>query len=245
MTGKTFIFDLDDTLIFNQHYYSLADIELVRLIYDRLGPRIPSAHAILSLENEIDLKGVEKFGFGKERFPSSLAETYRQISERMGEPTELREKHAREAYNLGARVFDSRTWFPNLVPGAIETLEFLNRQRDELALLTTGDESVQAEKIRFYGISRWFGDRTHIVPHHKREKIVELAAGRDPKHVWFVGNSARSDIAPSLGIGIGAVYIPQETWAYDNHSLDNLDKTRLITLKSIKELPEIYSTKLA
>lgn len=242
--NKTFIFDLDDTLIYNQHYYSLADISFVKFVFENLGPKMPSAQNIINLSNEIDLKGVEKLGFGKERYPSSLAETYRQISERMGENPDLRERHVQEAYNIGARVFDNKTWYPNLVPGAIDTLDFLVSQEDELALLTTGDDSVQSDKINFYNLSKWFGDRTHIVPHHKKEKMTELIVGRDKRKIWFVGNSARSDIAPALSIGIGAVYIPQETWAYDNHSLDNIDKKRLITLKSIREIPEIYSTKL-
>jgi putative hydrolase of the HAD superfamily len=75
--------------------------------------------------------------------------------------------------------------------------------------------------------------------------MKELAEERDSKKVWFVGNSAKSDIAPALEIGIGAVYIPQETWAYDNHSLNNLDQSRLVTLTNIKEILEVYTTKLA
>jgi putative hydrolase of the HAD superfamily len=242
---KTFIFDLDDTLIYNQHYYSLAQIEFARFIFDKLGPRAPNAQTVLNLEVEKDIALVKSKGFLKDRFPTSFAETYKQISERMGENPDLRERHSQEAYNLGERVFDSKTWYTNLVPGAIDTLDFLVNQKDELVILTTGDESVQTDKLRFYELDRWFGDRMHVVPHHKKEKMKELAEERDSKKVWFVGNSAKSDIAPALEIGIGAVYIPQETWAYDNHSLNNLDQSRLVTLTNIKEILEVYTTKLA
>ncbi len=238
--NKTFIFDLDDTLIFNQHYYSLAQINFARYVFDTLGPRAPNAQVILNLEVKNDLKNVPKMGFSKERFPTSFADTYRQISKRLGESPQQREKHAQEAYNLGAKVFDSNMWLPDLVPGALCTLEFLVNQKDELFLLTTGDKEIQRKKIEKYELSTWFGNNINIVPHHKKERIIEISTGKTIHNVWFIGNSAKSDISPSLEVGIGAIYVPQETWEYECHDLDKVDKTHLITLKEIGEIPKIY-----
>ncbi|MEI7719171.1 MAG: HAD family hydrolase [archaeon] len=240
--NKTFIFDLDDTLTFNQHYYSLAQMEFARYIFETLGPKAPNAQVILNLEVKNDLESVQKMGFAKERFPTSFAETYRQISEKMDESPKQREKHILEAYTIGAKVFDSNAWLPDLVPGALYTLEFLVQQKDDLFLLTTGDEEIQRKKVEKYSLSNWFGDNINIVPHHKKERIAEIATGKDKRNVWFVGNSAKSDIAPSLEVGIGAIYIPQETWAYECHDLDKADKTHLVTLKEIGEIPRKYSS---
>jgi FMN phosphatase YigB (HAD superfamily) len=126
------------------------------------------------------------------------------------------------------------------MPGARQTLNFLSKKDDELFLLTAGDPKIQEKKLEFYNLQKWFGDKIFIVPHHKKEKLVEIVSKKNPNNTWFVGNSARSDIAPSLEIGIGAIHIPQDTWAYDKHELDNVDKTRLITIKEIGEIPRIY-----
>lgn len=243
---RNFIFDMDDTLNFNQHYYSLAQIEFAKYIFDTLGPRAPNAQVVLNLEVKNDLEGVQKLGFAKERFPTSFADTYRQISEKMNESPADREKHAQEAYAIGASVFNSKTWIKHLIPGAKDTLDFLVEQGDELHLLTTGDETVQNKKIDFYQLSNWFPQkRIHIVPHHKKERIAEISANKDRRNTWFVGNSAKSDIAPALEVGIGAIYVPQETWAYECHDLDKADKTRLVTIPQISDIISIYESRLA
>ncbi|VVB80400.1 Uncharacterised protein [uncultured archaeon] len=243
--NKTFIFDLDDTLIYTHFLYSRAKADLARLVDSRFGYVAPDVLAILRLHEEVDLRLTKEMGFSRERFPTSLSEAYTRISEMMGEPERERKQNAQEAYNLGKTVFDKGRWLPSLVPGALETLDFLTRQRDELAIVTIGEEFTQNEKVKFYELNRWFGDRVYIVPNHKKERIKELAEDRDPKRVWFAGNSARSDILPALEVGIGALYVPRETWAHDQCDLKGVDTSRLITLKSIKEIPEIYSTKLS
>jgi putative hydrolase of the HAD superfamily len=244
MTGKLIGFDLDDTLIFTQHYYSLAQAELVKFIIESLGPKAPNAPTIVNLQVEKDLEGVKTKGFQIERFPESFAKTYIDIAGKMGVSEKRKAIGAREAYKIGQRVFDTRYWQPHLVPGAKSTLNFLEAQGDELFILTTGDPRAQNVKLEFYGLQRWFGNQMFVVPHHKKEKLAEIVGSRDKRNAWFVGNSARGDIKPALEIGIGAVYIPQETWAYDAHDLTELDTRRLNEIKEIGMLPKLYASEL-
>jgi len=242
MANKLIGFDLDDTLMFNHHYYSLALAELINHTINTLGPRAPNAQTILELQSKRDMEAVKVNGFSMERFPQSCADTYLEIAKELGVDGKKVSKGASQAYEIGRKVFNSSFWIQDLIPNATRTLDYLKEQGDELFLLTAGDSRVQNKKIEFYQLSGWFGNQMYVVPHHKKEKLIEIVSGKDKKNVWFVGNSARSDIAPALELGLGAIYIPQETWAYDRHDLTTVNQNRLITLKEIGEIPKVYSS---
>jgi len=244
MANRLIGFDLDDTLIFTQHYYSLAQADFARFVVENLGPRSPNTPTIIRIAEEKDMEGIKAKGFLMERFPTSFAETYTEIARKMGVSERKIQAGAREAYRIGEQVFQPEHWIPHLVPGARAVLDFLQEHGDDLFILTTGDPRVQNVKLEFYGLGRWFGERMFVVPHHKKERMEEIVGSRDKKDVWFVGNSTRSDIKPALEIGIGAVYIPQETWAYDTHDLTQLNTTRLNEIRRIGLLPKLYASGL-
>ncbi|MBP7708711.1 HAD family hydrolase [Candidatus Pacearchaeota archaeon] len=242
--NKTFICDLDDTLIFNQAKYSYAQVNFVKWALDSFGPRTPNAQKILQLQIAKDMKAVGTSAFSADRFPQSFADTYLELAREMGiTEEEIIERKSKEAFAIGAQVHDPATWKKELIPGADEVLTQLKLRGDELYLVTTGDPAVQEKKIEFYEIGRYFQPgRIHIVPHKKDSKIEEICLGRDRRNIWFVGNSKRSDIKPALEARIGAIHIPQDTWAYEEHVLDELDTTRLTTLKDIRDLIPQYDS---
>lgn len=244
MAKRLIGFDLDDTLIFTQHYYSLAQSDFVKFVIESLGPRSPNAPTIIRIAEEKDMEGVRTKGFLMERFPTSFAETYIEIARKMGISERKIKSGAREAYRIGEQVFQTEHWIPHLVPGAISVLDFLQERGDDLFILTTGDPRVQNVKLEFYGLNKWFNEQMFVVPHHKKEKMEEIIGSRDKRSVWFVGNSARSDIKPALELGIGAIYIPQETWTYDTHDLTQLGTTRLNEIRRIGLLPKLYTSGL-
>jgi len=242
---KTFIFDLDDTLMPNQEYYSYAQAKFITFVLDTIGPGAPNAQTILNLQVEKDLAAVEQQGFQSNRFPESFRDTFLELAynSKLDRKKTVRYMNQKvvEAYNLGAEVFDESSWKKNgLLDGAAATLNFLQGKMSELILLTAGDEEIQIRKTEVLEMKKWFGDQIYITPQHKRKKIQEIATVRNSDYVWLVGNSARSDIIPALDSGIGAIHIPLESWAYDaNHSGIPQSK-RLITLDEIGQLPKIY-----
>ena len=50
---KTFIFDLDDTLICNHNYYSYVKLEFAHWAIDRIGLKAPDAQYIINLQTKI------------------------------------------------------------------------------------------------------------------------------------------------------------------------------------------------
>jgi len=242
---KTFIFDLDDTLTYNQHLYSYAQLKLAEFILAECDPTPPSLPTIVKLQEKLDVEAVSKKGFSIKRFPESCESTFIELARRSGLSETDIAQLSPEAYAIGEGVFDTKNWTPYMTDGAEDALNFVKRNKDGLYLVTLGDPIAQKKKIEYYRLDRWFdSDKMNIVPRGKGSKIEEICNGKDKDQIWFVGNSNRSDIQPALESGIGAIYVPQETWAYDNDHPQVEEHPRLVTLDSLDQFKQIYETGL-
>jgi putative hydrolase of the HAD superfamily len=232
---KTFVFDYDDTLAANQHDYTGPQLEFFEWVIGRLGYRAPDVQSLANLEAEVDSAGVKTHGFTMERFPSSFQEVYTIVAKKFGiTPTPEELEHV---YSIGMKAYDvNRYRAKGLLEGVPETLDFLVRQQDELVLLTKGDPRVQNLKIDATGVRKWFGDRIHIVLKKDKAVVEHVVGNRDKARVWHVGNSIRSDVTPALEAGIGMVYVPCETWAYEREHKGLPVHPRLLRLDRVEEL---------
>jgi putative hydrolase of the HAD superfamily len=204
---KTFIFDLDDTLIYNLHDYSQPIIDFTKLVIERIGPRAPDIPTIINLEDKIDREKVKEWiplgkGFSKERFPTSLKETYQEIAKPLGIEDKIGEELA---YKIGTQAFSMERWKKQgLVPGAVETIDYLKSKGDELILMTKGDDKVQKMKIKANNLEEIF-KKTYIVPTKNKEIIYSVLNTQNLDNVWHIGNSIKSDILPAIDAKIGAI----------------------------------------
>jgi putative hydrolase of the HAD superfamily len=237
--NKTFIFDFDDTLMWCEHDYCYAIIDFLKFTIDRLGQKAPDVQSIMESEARLNTQGVIEQGFKMEIFPASCMDAYRKICADNGIKDE---EGAEEAYNIGMRAFDESKYRQRgLVEGAVETLDFLVEQRDELILLTKGDERVQRMKIEATQEWRYFRvDAINIVEKKNVETLRYVVAGRDKSRVWHVGNSIKSDVNLALEAGIKMIYIPCETWAYEREHNGISDKGRVLTFPAILGIKENY-----
>lgn len=240
---KTFIFDYDDTLAWCEHDYCRAIIDFFTFTINRLGHRAPDVQSIMEMQSGFNKSGVEEKGFKMEIFPLSLVQAYQKICGEKGIKDIEGEK---EAYAIGMRAFDENKYREQgLAEGAEETLEFLIQQRDELILLTKGDERVQRMKIEATQAWRYFRvDAINIVEKKDVETLMHAVGSRDKDSVWHVGNSVRSDVKPALDAGLKVIYIPCETWAYEReHSgLPEDKKERIWTFDKITGIRDNYHT---
>lgn len=238
--NKTFLFDLDDTLIENQTKYTLAQTEFIRFIVERIGHRAPDAKTIMNLQVSIDLDLVKTSGFSTDRFPASFREAYRRICEKIGFQDGNGEAIA---YNIGKKVFDEGKWLREgrgMIKGAIETLDFLAQSGDELRLLTLGDSGAQIVKIETYRLRKWFGDKVFITQKKDRQAFLRAAGSNNPRDIWVVGNSIRSDVTPALEAGMKVVYLPCETWDYDREHKGLPSSKDILVLNEIREMISRY-----
>jgi putative hydrolase of the HAD superfamily len=237
MADKTFVFDLDDTLIPNQHLYNLAIVDFQRYILEKTGYRSPHPQTIVNLFVEMDVNAVKKLGFSIRRFPETFVETFQKVSEIVG--YHCTEEDLREVHRIGTKAFDIK---PGLLDGAEMVLDFLAANDDELLLYTKGDAELQQKKIDLSEIQRWFTPaKTYIVKDKNSADLETIVRDRNKDKTFKVGNSIRSDVNPALAIGIKAIYIPCDTWAYETKGMQ-FDKTnpRLFIFSDIKEIIANY-----
>ena len=239
---KTFIFDYDDTLAWNQHDYSYAQLEFLRwIIFEKLWPNAPDVQYIINLEVKIDNENVKTMGFSMKRFPTSFQQTYKTICKEKN--IKYNEEDLKKVYEIGMLAFDKNRWEKlGLVKGAKETLDYLIEKEDELILLTKGDLKIQEKKIKATDCKKWFGKKIYIVPQKDAGIINKIVGNRDKSKVWHVGNSARSDVPHALKAGIKMIYIPCETWAYEREHEGVPKNSRLITFQKIIEIKNKYKS---
>ena len=234
---KTFIFDYDDTLAPNQHYYNYAQLDFAGYVIDKLGYKSPDAQSIINIQVEIDVNNVKKLGTSMERFPTSLRDAFIQISE--NRQYTYTDDELQKVYDIGMKAFDIKQ---GLIKTAAEVLDFLTVQKDELILYTKGDKIVQNKKIKINKIHRWFQpENIHIVDEKRSDYLETIVRERDKDKTFKVGNSIRSDVNPALEIGIKVIYIPCETWQYEREH-NGIDKTnpRIFKFNNIKDIISEY-----
>lgn len=247
MRKKVFIFDLDDTLMWNEYTYSLAFMNFYTFLMNLWGKRIPYMGSVAKRAEEITYDMVTEinsatgapYGFTMERFPLSLVRTYQELCEkRFGT---FDQAIADQVYEIGLTFCDPQNYAAQgLVPGAVDVLNFLNKQGDALILITKGDPRVQQRKIDALEVHRFFAEVT-IVDNKTSETFSQYAA-RFPRHrFWSVGNSFYSDIQPAMQAGFGGIYIPCYTWKVEQLP-DDYDKDAVITLQIIAELLPVYES---
>ena len=184
-------------------------------------------------------------GFGKERFPTSIRETYKVIFEDIG--LEVNNEDLQHAYNIGMGVFDKVRYEQNgLLSGAEETLDFLISKGDRLVLITKGDLEIQEAKIDANRLEGWFGEDLFVVNKKSEWTMQRLIRGNlneeDPENMIHVGNSIRSDLYPALNAGIKFGYVPCETWAFERNHGGAPEHQKLFTFDSIDEIIDNYNS---
>ena len=222
------IFDGDDTLWHTTPLYLAASERFAALM--RLHEFEPTI--ALGRLAKIDQEAVAVAGFSRSRFPMSLRNTYRRLCATNGRvPLASIEQ---EAVAIGEGVFGAAA---QVDPAARDVLGTL-RSRMPLILFTKGDRQIQEKRIKDSGLGALF-DHIHITPDKSQSRLSGIldAHSLDAQLTWSVGNSARSDINPALGLGIHAIWIPRTTWSFEEEPID--DSEVLVVCQDLSEIPRI------
>lgn len=254
------MFDLDDTLMWNCTTYNQPIIDFIQYLTEVFGNRIPSLGTMARIQEDIDCglgkkpnpRTGELYGFGADRFPDSLMITYRQLCTRgFGTYDANVAERCRE---IGKRAFDVENYSRlGLVPGAQELLDAIPVQHHQV-LVTKGEKWVQENKINALGFRDWFDD-IFIVDHKDGDTYRDILsslrakAGMQselyvPENCIAVGNSFSSDIAPALALGMNAIFIPCPTWIAESVIVDELSEdasSRFVELENISEIHSLIS----
>jgi putative hydrolase of the HAD superfamily len=201
------VFDGDDTLWSTEPLYDRA----------RDGARAEVVRSGLDgdkwerLERSIDVENVRHLGFSTDRFPTSCVQAYEALARSSG--ISANPNVSERVRSAAQAVFKQD---PPLLDGARKTLQDLRTRGAKLALLTKGDNELQARRVERSGIADLF-DVINIVAEKPaaafRDVVAELEV--EPKNAWSVGNSVRSDILPAIEAGLRAVWIDAHVWEHE------------------------------
>lgn len=228
------IFDGDDTLWWSEELYDAARNQAGEIVAESG----LDATEWDRLERQLDLENVTRLGLSSERFPTSCAEAYREVSIRHGVRPD--ERIARAVYEAAASVFKKKASPVDGVETALDELSAFA----ELALLTKGDDAVQRKRIADSGLSSYFslidvvGNKTHLTFKRVLDRFRAV-----PADAWSVGNSLLSDILPAVEIGMSAVWIEAHVWEHEQHR-ESLRHPRIHKVERIGQVPELVRSNM-
>ena len=277
MSHLTFIFDLDDTLVYNQYLHYRSEMawlvyaiqrfypgnkELCNIVktvhkqlykdgFDAKAPleylsiygeeTIAPIKEIVDRMSKVDIENVElakKRGlnaFSSNRYPSSLVATFEFFSEKFNVPHTEEDK--RYVFLIGKQTFEVE---PAIIGKAREVLKFLKSKRHQIIVYTKGDDEVQTKKLEVNNIKEFFSE-VHIV-HEKNSAVFRNVVGTKKRdQVYMVGNSFKSDIVPALELNVKAIFIPKDTWKYEeDYSAMRYSKKLMIYMEKIGDMIDDY-----
>ncbi|OGC38650.1 hypothetical protein A2V54_02635 [candidate division WWE3 bacterium RBG_19FT_COMBO_53_11] len=243
---RVFLWDLDDTLMWTSWAYSRAFSKFHDYLLELFDYRLIELRTLGTLSEQIDKDLIraenpdtgKPYGYGMERFPTSLVKTYEWLCERgYGE---YRELVARRIKMIGMEAFDPLGYKQQgLVKGARETLDYIREQGDVQILITKGEVLVQDYKIVALDLDRWFGEEIYIVDSKNKGTFEEHQRRFPVSRMYSVGNSYPSDVQPALEAGISAIYIPYYTWLGEGSDAE-VDPARVLQLRKVDEIIGLY-----
>jgi putative hydrolase of the HAD superfamily len=223
------IFDADDTLWENNIYFERAFDEFV----DYLDHSKLSAVEVRAILDEIEAANAKIHGYGSLNFARNLEQVYQHLAERHIAADDLE-----RVRGFALRILEAPM---ELMPGVAEALEYL-APRHDLTVFTKGHADEQRMKLERSGLTSYFR-HCEIVKEKDAAAYRQLVAahGWAPERTWMIGNSPRSDINPSLAIGLNAVYVPHErTWILEKEEIRVPGPGRLLRVESLRDLREFF-----
>ena len=201
------VFDLDGTLITSGIDYARAVFRWGLMLTDAMEHRAPHYEQFIQVLREVDKERFKTMRAHRERFPGSMVEAYLAICRHVGIDPDP--EISQRSWEIGASALSEDTYRNRgMIPGAEETLRFLQSQGDPLFCVTAGDPVVQWMKWRGYNLSRFFPTQFdfRVVKWDKLgtlRRLRELHGGP----AFMVGDSIGSDLVPAAEAGYTPVYI--------------------------------------
>jgi putative hydrolase of the HAD superfamily len=238
------IFDADDTLWDNNSIYLSTTQKFIDL---GLTAGIPMSQMESDFE-ELEKKVVAELGYGSENFIYILEHLFKDYSELSQDQNHTKEfqnildnfeqkinNQPKEFQNILDNFEQKINNQPAVFPHVKSTLNKLSTKY-ELYVLTKGNIEEQKKKLIRSDLTPFF--KNTFVETEKNldtyKRILKLKRW-EPHTVCMIGNSPKSDINPSLQVGMYAIFIPYAyTWKLEDESL--IKHPRLISLNNFSDL---------
>ena len=145
------------------------------------------------------------------------------------------EKLAREMARLFLAGLPTRNL---LFPGTLELLDYLRSKNYQLHLITNGFEDVQHSKLKYSGLSPYFGEvitsegSNSLKPNKEIFDFAFRKTGAAPEKSIMIGDSIEADMEGAKNAGIDHIFV--------NHTAVKTDFRATHTVYSLPELHTIF-----
>lgn len=217
-------FDADDTLWHTESLFRRTQ----RRLEDILIQYAPRSEIETHLHS-VEVKNVQKFGYGIKGFTLSMIEAAIEISNSHVKAFEIH-----EIVEMGKAMLDAPI---DIIDGVQDVLNAFSKER-RLFLITKGDVLDQMNKIDRSGLASSF-DVLEVVQKKDVTTYADLFERHAIKAENFVmiGNSIPSDVVPVLELGGFGVHVPYPmTAVFEQHDEDPKD-ARFSRVDSLGEVP--------
>ncbi len=226
LSRQTLLFDADDTLWENNIYFERAIAAFISF----LDHRVHSPEQVRQHLNACEHTTIAEHGYGLSSFRRSLVACFEQLAE-----TPLTLEVESQIHSFAEIISTTEI---ELLPSVADTLlQFQARHR--LILVTKGDTAEQTDKLVRSGLSGLFS-AVEVLAEKNVAAYLDIIQRHSlaPAETWMIGNSPKSDINPSLGAGLNAVFIPHDhTWELEHETVDAAPEGRkLLTLAGFADL---------
>src|SRR3954453_8271393 len=196
-------FDGDDTLWHNESIFSMTQERFRELMQPYVGE-----HDLDDRLFATEMRNLRLFGYGVKSFTLSMIETAIELSDARVTADEIA-----AIIHAGRAMLEHPV---DLLEGAEAAIEQVSATVPVM-LITKGDLFDQESKLARSGLGDRFEAVEIVAEKDERayERILERR-GVAPEGFVMVGNSARSDVQPTLALGACAVHVPYPlTWAHE------------------------------
>lgn len=229
MNKAGIIFDGDDTLWETSVFYT----EAKQSFFNEMSALGFNSEEVKRQFEKTDIDNLKNFGFTKQRFPTSMEDTYKYFCNSYG--VENKREIAHKLKVIGYNVFEKKPLILDHAEKILEELKFSFR----LFLATKGDSEIQFSKIEYSGLKSYF-DNIYILDQKTEKEFAQIIEDNDLARdkTWSVGNSLKSDIYPALKVGLCSIWIPhKETWEYENDLIP--DSSSFFQVESLTDILKI------
>ena len=140
--------------------------------------------------------------------------------------------------HIASRYEDLRDQALTLIPGAVETIQWLRSKGCKTALLTNGASAAQRRKVVRFNLEPLFdavlieGELECGKPDHRMFQAALSALDSAPVDAWMIGDNLAWDVAPAKALGMHGIWI-------DTHGLGLPDPTPCRPDRVVRALGEL------
>ena len=230
LTHQTLLFDADDTLWENNIYFEQAIAAFISF----LDHRTHTPAEVREHLNACERATIAAHGYGLESFRKSLIACFEQLSAQPVTPD-----HHDRIVSFTDAIASSEI---ELLPDVHATLADLTR-RHRCIMVTKGVLEEQTDKLERSGLRPFF-TAVEVLAEKNAPAYRELITQHNltPATTWMIGNSPKSDINPSLAVGLNAIFIPHDsTWVLEHETVDAPPPGQhLLQLNRLSDLKERF-----